>query len=139
VAAILLDAAVLFLPTLIIFSAVAGNQPAVNVNAGASGVPGADWEALALSLLVALAYFAFLDGSRRGQTVGKMALGIAVRDVRTGAPVGAGRALVRRFLFFLTYLGFVFLFVLNALWPLWDPRRQALHDKPVSSCVVDIR
>jgi uncharacterized RDD family membrane protein YckC len=65
-------------------------------------------------------------------------VGIAVRDIDTGGPVGAGRALLRRFVFFVTYLGLI-LFVLNALSPLWDRRRQAWHDKVVRSCVVDIR
>jgi uncharacterized RDD family membrane protein YckC len=88
--------------------------------------------------VVSLGYFSFLDGGRRGQTVGKMAVGIAVRDIDTGGPIGAGRALLRRFIFFATYFGLI-LFVINALSPLWDRRRQAWHDKVVHSCVVNIR
>ena len=87
---------------------------------------------------MSLGYFSFLDGGRGGQTVGKMAVGIAVRDIDTGGAVGAGRALVRRVFFFATYFGLI-LFVLNALSPLWDPRRRAWHDKIVRSCVVSIR
>jgi hypothetical protein len=36
-------------------------------------------------------------------------------------------------------LFFVIPFVINAVWPLWDPRRQALHDKLVHSCVIQVR
>jgi uncharacterized RDD family membrane protein YckC len=138
VAAILLDAVILFVPTLIIVGVASAGRQTTDAN-GQRMISRSDWEALALSLIVALAYFAFLDGSRRGQTVGKMALGIAVRDARTGAPVGAARALGRRIFFFACYLGFVIVFLVNILWPLWDPRRQALHDKVAGTVVVDLR
>ncbi len=126
------------MPTLIIVGVATNGRKTTTVD-GTMHISRNDWEALALSLLVALAYFAFLDGNRRGQTVGKMALGIAVRDARTGEPVGAGRAFGRRTFFFACYLGFGILFLVNVLWPLWDPRRQALHDKLVGSNVVDVR
>ncbi|MGH9018597.1 MAG: RDD family protein [Acidimicrobiales bacterium] len=96
------------------------------------------WEAVAVAVVVDLGYFAFLDGSRRGQTVGKMTMGITVVDATTGGPLGAGRALLRRALFLATYFGLI-LFVLNALSPLWDPRRRAWHDKLARSSVVSRR
>ena len=65
-------------------------------------------------------------------------MGIAVRDAETGGPLGAGRALLRRFFFFATYFGLI-LFVLNVVSPLWDPRRRAWHDKVARSCVVNVR
>jgi uncharacterized RDD family membrane protein YckC len=86
-------------------------------------------------VVVSLGYFSFLDGGATGQTMGKMAVGIAVRDIDTAGPIGAGRALLRRFLFFAAYFGLI-LFIINALSPLWDRRRQAWHDKIVRSCVV---
>ncbi len=95
--------------------------------------------AIGLTIIVILGYFSFLDGSGRGQTVGKMALGIATRDLATGAPLGAGRALIRRFVFYGLFFVFLVPGILNAMSPLWDPRRQAWHDKLVGSCVVQVR
>ncbi len=47
--------------------------------------------AYGLNLLVGLAYFSSLEGGPRGQTLGKMALGIRVIDFNTGGPIGYGR------------------------------------------------
>jgi uncharacterized RDD family membrane protein YckC len=99
----------------------------------------ATWVTIGLGVIAELGYFSFLDGSRRGQTLGKLVLDIAVRDITHGGPIGAGRALARRFIFCATYLGFAILFLVNALSPLWDPRRQAWHDHAVRSCVVKLR
>ncbi len=94
---------------------------------------------LGIEVILSLAYYSLLDGSRRGQTLGKMALGIAVRDGATGGQLGAGRALGRRFVYEFLYLLLLLPGVLNALSPLWDTRRQAWHDKLVGSLVVDVR
>lgn len=90
-----------------------------------------------LVFVATLLYSAVLDGGPRGATVGKMALLIQVRDAGTGGPIGFTRALGRRFIFLIL---FELLFIpgaVNALWPIWDPRRQALHDKAVNSVVVN--
>jgi uncharacterized RDD family membrane protein YckC len=84
-------------------------------------------------------YYGAMNGSRRGQTLGKMALGIAVRDARNGSPLGFWRAFGR---FMITTLFAVLLFVpylVDSLAPLWDPRRQAWHDKLAHSVVIDLR
>lgn len=135
--AFLLDLVVLAIPNTIIVTVIAGTAASSGVINTAHVAPRV-WEAIGVALVVSLGYFSFLDGGRRGQTIGKMALGIAVRDIVTGGPIGAGRALVRRFLFFAFYFGLI-LFVINALSPLWDRRRQAWHDKVVGSCVVRVR
>lgn len=90
-----------------------------------------------LAILPAFLYYGILNGSKRGQTVGKMAMSIAVRDARTGGPIGFWRGIGRyaitilfTFLLFIPYL-------LDNLSPLWDKRRQAWHDKVVRSVVVD--
>ena len=132
-----IDLVILAVPNSIIVSVIAGSALSTGVTSPESVSP-VVWEAVGVAIVVSLGYFSFLDGSRGGQTVGKMAVGIAVRDLDTGGPVGAGRALVRRFFFFATYFGLI-LFVLNALSPLWDSRRRAWHDKIVRSCVVSIR
>ena len=80
-------------------------------------------------------------GARNGQTLGKQAVGIRVVRV-DGAPVEPGFAFVREVLvkiLLFGYIAFVTLYLatfVNYLWPLWDPRKQALHDKIVRSRVV---
>ncbi len=135
--AFLLDAVILAVPVAIIVSVVAGSAVSSGVTDASSVTPRV-WEALGVAFVVALGYFSFLEGGRSGQTVGKLAVGIAVRDVDDGGSVGAGRALLRRFFFFATYFGLV-LFLLNALSPLWDARRRAWHDKVARTCVVIVR
>jgi uncharacterized RDD family membrane protein YckC len=101
----------------------------------------------------ALAYFGFLNGWR-GQTVGKMAVGICVRDARTGAPIGILRGIAREGV--VVFLGAIPLVLVvhlvaqlgllalaldlpidcNYLWPLFDARNQAWHDKVVGSVVL---
>jgi uncharacterized RDD family membrane protein YckC len=139
-AAIGLDLVILAIPSVIIVTLIAGNAVSTRVTGTSSASPRL-WEGVGVALVVSLGYFSFLDGGRSGQTVGKMALGIAVRDNDTGVPVGAGRALLRRaFCFGLLFVPLVFIpFILNALSPLWDPRRRAWHDKVGRTCVVSIR
>jgi uncharacterized RDD family membrane protein YckC len=90
-------------------------------------------------------YGTVLCGSSRGQTVGMMAVGVrAVREGSLGT-LGYGRALARAvvegvlrlvdLLFFL--LGLVWL--LDMLFPLWDKKRQTLHDKVAGSVVLRLR
>jgi len=103
----------------------------------------------------ALLYYGCLNGSASGQTVGKRALGISVRSARTGGPIGVLRGVAReavvvglglipivlgvRLGLFLGDLEGVLVLpaLLNYLWPLWDARHQAWHDKAVGSVVVE--
>ncbi|MGW1346349.1 RDD family protein [Kribbella sp. NPDC002412] len=83
--------------------------------------------------------------TRSGATPGKKAVGIAVRlrDV-PGPPPGA--AVAKRFSVYtgLSLLSaiplvgtlFSFLSLINYLWPLWDDKKQALHDKVAGTNVV---
>lgn len=91
----------------------------------------------ALALVVAVLYYGLLNGGANGQTLGKKVLNIRVRDANTGGPIGVGRGIGRYFVGLI--LGAVCFIgaILNGLWPLWDQKRQALHDKAVSSVVVD--
>jgi uncharacterized RDD family membrane protein YckC len=95
--------------------------------------------------LASLVYVTTLCGGKRGQTVGMMAVGIrVVRDV-TYDVVGYGRALGRslveqvfRLLGSATIiLGVVWL--LDMLFPLWDKKRQTLHDKIAQTVVLRVR
>jgi len=90
-------------------------------------------------------YATILNGGARGQTVGMMAVG--VRVVREGAHDALGygrafwRALAEQFLRILAavtlILGVVWL--LDMLFPLWDSKKQTLHDKIVKSVVLRVR
>jgi uncharacterized RDD family membrane protein YckC len=82
-------------------------------------------------------YFGIMNGSKRGQTLGKMAMGIAVRDARTGGPIGFWRGVGRYAITVVFYAVFVIPYILDSLSPLWDGRRQAWHDHVVHSVVVE--
>jgi uncharacterized RDD family membrane protein YckC len=82
-------------------------------------------------------YYGIMNGSKRGQTLGKMALSIVVRDARTGGPIGFWRGVGRYAITIIFYLVFVIPYLIDNLSPLWDTRRQAWHDKVVRSVVVD--
>lgn len=71
-----------------------------------------------------------------GQTPGKLALGISVRRADRPGPLPIGTAVLRRVV---PLVGqFVpFLSLLDGLWPLWDDKRQALHDKVGGTQVVE--
>jgi uncharacterized RDD family membrane protein YckC len=90
--------------------------------------------------IVYVAYSTVLCGGPRGQTVGMMAVGVrAVRDGShevLGYGKAFGRALAEQVLRLLgLLLVFGLLWLLDMLWPLWDKKRQTLHDK-VSGTVV---
>ena len=96
------------------------------------------------SLVVAVVYdVGFLVW--RAATPGKMLLGTIVRPVDAPGPVDVVTALKRQAISVLTFfmalvplLG-AFATVLNVLdpaWLLWDPKRQALHDKVADTVVV---
>jgi uncharacterized RDD family membrane protein YckC len=80
------------------------------------------------------------EGERNGQTLGKQLCNIRVIK-EDGTPVSTGFAILRDFVvkgLLFGWVGGFFLipWLLNYLWPLWDEKNQALHDKMVSSYVV---
>ena len=107
----------------------------VNVSA-ATGHDSDTAQFLAFAFLFAesLAYFALFEGGRRGQTLGKRALGIRVIHFETGHRIGYGRAvgrnLARIVSNFFCYLGY--------FWMLWDTERQTWHDKIATTIVVPL-
>jgi uncharacterized RDD family membrane protein YckC len=82
------------------------------------------------------------QGERNGQTWAKQWLGIRVIR-EDGQPVTAGTAFIRDVLMQSLVFGLLgsFIFnlptILDGLWPLWDDRNQALHDKVAKTFVVD--
>lgn len=97
-----------------------------------------------IALIVSFAY-EYLFLTRSGATPGKKALGISVR-LRDVAGPPPGLAVAKRFGLYngLSLLGgiplvgglFGLLGMLNDLWPLWDDKKQALHDKVAATNVV---
>ena len=97
---------------------------------------------------VDLAYFALLNGSERGQTLGQIALGIAVRDERTGDAIDPKRAGIRILVLspsiavsWIPVLGTLtdIYTIVSALSPLWDSHRRGFHDKAVHTNVIKVR
>ncbi len=86
----------------------------------------------AIAIPIGVAYYVLLEGAARGQTVGKMAVGIRVFDLRQGGSIGYGRALIR---YVGRYLSAIPLF-LGYFWMLWDKEKQTWHDKLAGSVVV---
>jgi len=126
--AYLIDGLVLFVPQLVlsvaaVFASAAGSGSASNFETVTS-------TAQCLLILVTAAYFIGF-WAWRGQTPGKMALGIKV--VKTdGSPVTFGTALVR-------YIGYwisALVLLLGFLWVLWDTNKQGWHDKIAGTYVV---
>jgi uncharacterized RDD family membrane protein YckC len=76
--------------------------------------------------------------SLNGATLGNLAIGSIVVDISTGKPASAakawGRAATYAVIDATSILGIIVL--LDVLWPLWDARRQTLHDKVAGTVVV---
>jgi uncharacterized RDD family membrane protein YckC len=88
--------------------------------------------ATVVSIAFGLAYFTYFEGGPKGQTPGKMALGIRVVDFGAGGPIGYGRGAIR-------YVGRLvsgIVCLLGYLWMLWDKEKQTWHDKFANSVVV---
>ncbi len=106
------------------------------------GVAPAGFILVALGLIAYLAFDVwnrvFRQG-RTGQSIGKKAVGIRVVAISHGGPIGLGAAFGRWAV--ATFAGFVLgcLALIDVLWPLWDEKKQALHDKVVSSVVLRAR
>jgi uncharacterized RDD family membrane protein YckC len=95
--------------------------------------------------VVFLIYATILCGGARGQTVGMMAVGVRVVREEAHDALGYGRALWRAFVEqFLRFLGTVTLilgviWLLDMLFPLWDSKKQTLHDKVANTVVLRVR
>ena len=89
-----------------------------------------------LASIPSLLYYGIMNGSKRGQTLGKMALSIVVRDAYRRA-IGFWRGVGRYAITIVFSLVLFIPYLIDNLSPLWDTRRQAWHDKVVHSVVVD--
>ena len=92
----------------------------------------------ALAIVIQAAYFTIML-SRRGQTLGNMAVRTRVVDARTGGPLTTGKAFGRwaaQFLFGIGVILFLVPTLIDYLWPLWDSQNQTLHDKIAGTVVL---
>jgi uncharacterized RDD family membrane protein YckC len=76
------------------------------------------------------------------QTPGKMAIGISVRRMDQPGPLDFATSIRRRLISAIQLIPFisgiyVIIWLLDGLWPLWDDKRQALHDKVARTYVVE--
>lgn len=129
------------LDTLIIVVVVLVIALVVGIIVGASsdaetGVISAALLGYLLTLVLPFPYFTFFHGDPRGQTPGKRAVGIRVVREEREDSIGYGRALGRYAITVLFAWLLLLPLLLDYLWPLWDDKNQALHDKVVSSFVV---
>jgi len=84
------------------------------------------------------AYLAICHGRARGQTPGKRAVGIAVRHASTLDRISYLRAFSRAYLTLVFWLLYAIPGIVDALWPLWDSKREALHDKIARTVVIRV-
>jgi uncharacterized RDD family membrane protein YckC len=113
----ILDVLVLLIPNIIIYLIVKDS-------AGRQG----------LTTLLSIVYGTLLEGSERGQTVGKMALGIRVYDFRQGGSIGYGRAFIRQIVKIISAIPLF----LGYFWMIWDKEKQAWQDKAAGDVVVPV-
>jgi uncharacterized RDD family membrane protein YckC len=137
VVAALIDGVILYIVNIIV-SAIFGLDTAGDVTRGGTGLFARFVVGNLVLLAIGVLYYVLLNGSERGQTVGKMALKIAVRDDATGARAGYGKAFIRYIVGAVLFLLCIVPGVIDLLFPLWDPKKQTLHDKAASTVVIDV-
>jgi uncharacterized RDD family membrane protein YckC len=140
-AAFLLDAILLsivqffvFMPALAMigigaFSAAASDEPSTGVGILVLAL-GAYFFAILLNVIISWLYYALMESSERGATLGKLALGIRVTDLQ-GNRVTFGRATGRYFGKIVSSM----ILMIGYLMAAFTDRKQALHDI-MASCLV---
>jgi len=93
---------------------------------------------VAVLVVLHLIYYTLLHGSAPGQTVGNRLVGTAVKT-RDGGRLTYTEACGRTIAKFASFAFWPIGGFMDFLWPLWDKRRQALHDKVAGSVVVNRR
>lgn len=132
VGAFLLDAAILTIPVGVLVFSIMGAAMSTRPAVGFSVIP-----VIFIWVIASVLYKPLMEGAK-GATLGKMMVGIKVVAADTGARCDYGKAFLR------WLIGAVinivpFGFFVDVLWPLWDERRQALHDKVAGTLVVSAR
>jgi uncharacterized RDD family membrane protein YckC len=111
----------------VILLVVFGVVDAIFKNSGGAGL---------VNLVLVVAYFAYFWSSR-GQSIGMMPFGFKVRDMATGQYPTVGKAALRGFIWWLEVaLTVCIIGAIGWLWQLWDPQKQAIHDKIAGTIVT---
>jgi uncharacterized RDD family membrane protein YckC len=89
-----------------------------------------------IDIVVDVAYFGYMWSSR-GASIGMMPFGFKVRDMATGQYPTMGKAALRGLIWTLE-VGFTICIIgaIGWLWQLWDPQKQAIHDKIAGTIVT---
>jgi len=134
-----LDGVALSIPNGVIAAFLGGNRLQTDPITGevTARITGGLIAAWILTYVVSLVYYVAFEGGPKGQTLGKMAMNLSVRDESTLEPIGYPRALGRRLMANLLWVLLVIPGILDLLAPLWSSRRQTWHDSIVGSVVVD--
>ena len=132
-AALLVDAAILGLvvATTLLASGITADDLRARLESGETMF------LVAVFLIPEGIYQTAMIGSR-SQTLGKIALGIAVVDAETRAPIGYPRAFTRWVSTAALRALFTLPTIVDHLWPFRDKRNQTLHDKFARSVVVRV-
>ncbi|NJP68400.1 RDD family protein [Streptomyces spiramenti] len=130
----IIDSLLVGIPVFLVLGAATGS-----FTSGYDNTDGGSWLQQAVFLLVYFVYEGLML-TRRGQTVGKMAMKIRVGMLDSGnTPVGNPgwrRAAIYSLPQLIPCLGFLF-WLVNVLFCTWDkPYRQCLHDKGAKTVVV---
>jgi uncharacterized RDD family membrane protein YckC len=146
--AIILDSVILAIVTGLIRAGVVGTGRNNGNSVFSTSLDSRHIIAGLITVVIDLAYFAILNGSVKGQTVGMMALGITVRDTNTGGQIDPPRAGFRIIVLYpgilvawipvLGLIGDVWTIVVG-LSPLWDKKREGWHDKVAKTTVIKVR
>ncbi|MGA7912192.1 MAG: RDD family protein [Candidatus Dormiibacterota bacterium] len=89
-----------------------------------------------INVIVDLVYFGYMWSSQ-GASIGMMPFGFKVRDIATGQYPTMGKAALRGFIWLLEVFFTVCIFgAVGWLWQLWDPQKQAIHDKVAGTIVT---
>ena len=89
-----------------------------------------------VNIILDVLYFGYFWSSQ-GASIGMMPFGFKVRDIQTGQYPTMGKAALRGFIWTLE-VGFTICIIgaIGWLWQLWDPQKQAIHDKVAGTIVT---
>lgn len=92
--------------------------------------------AYVIDFVLDIGYFGYFWSSR-GASVGMMPFGFKVRDMATGQYPTMGKAALRGLIWVVEVnLTVCIIGAVGWLWQLWDPQKQAIHDKVAGTIVT---
>ena len=97
---------------------------------------------MVIAWLVVLAYVVWNYGYRQGtigSSIGKSIMKFKVVSEKTGQPIGFGLSTVRELIYLVAYIiSFGIVWLIAVLFPLWDPKRQTLADKIMTTVCLPL-